>query len=154
MPQGLRSENCWKLPAEDEALDTVPYCVRIISQDAFFFRIYNQLNGGCLVLLRSCVLTVHCGCAAWGAMTPYRHDWASFPDAARDFIADLRQLTDDCSHPDVVRAACYGFDRDDSTSALQRAINSGAAVVLVENVENLPWFVTPIALNSSHQTIM
>ena len=80
------------------------------------------------------------------------HDWVeSSPDV---FTQEMLQAGDSCAHPDIVRAACYGFDRDDSTIALQSAINTGASVVLVENVENLPWFVTPISLNSSHQTIV
>lgn len=52
----------------------------------------------------------------------------------------------------VARASWWGFDPDDSTHALQSAINSGAKKVLVDNVGK-PWIVRPITLRSN-QTIV
>ncbi len=45
----------------------------------------------------------------------------------------------------VAHAAWWGFDADDSTAALQAAINSGAEKVVVEKMPS-PWIVGPIEL--------
>ncbi|MBN2309343.1 MAG: right-handed parallel beta-helix repeat-containing protein [Candidatus Hydrogenedentes bacterium] len=47
----------------------------------------------------------------------------------------------------VVNAAWWGFDEHDATGAIQGAIDSGAATVVVPYVGR-PWIVTPIALRS------
>lgn len=53
---------------------------------------------------------------------------------------------------EVVKASSFGFNPDDSTTALQAAINSGAKKVIVENVGK-PWIVHSIQL-ASHQEIV
>jgi hypothetical protein len=52
----------------------------------------------------------------------------------------------------VAKASWWGFDPEDSTRALQAAINSGARRLLVENMGR-PWIVTPLQL-ASNQTIV
>lgn len=49
-------------------------------------------------------------------------------------------------------AGTYGFDRADSTEAVQRAIDSGAAVIRLRNMGS-PWQTRPIMLRSN-QTIL
>lgn len=53
---------------------------------------------------------------------------------------------------DVARASWWGFDPDDSTDALQSAIDSGARTLIVDNLGK-PWIVRPIKL-ASNQTII
>lgn len=53
---------------------------------------------------------------------------------------------------DVARASWWGFDADDSTDALQSAIDSGARTLIVDNLGK-PWIVRPIKL-ASNQTII
>ena len=43
------------------------------------------------------------------------------------------------------KASWWGFDRDDSTKALQAAINAGAKRLVIENM-GAPWIVTPIQI--------
>jgi hypothetical protein len=50
----------------------------------------------------------------------------------------------------VVKASSFGFDEADATRALQAAIDSGAAKVIVDNVGK-PWIVDPIALASNQE---
>lgn len=51
------------------------------------------------------------------------------------------------------RAVWWGFDPADATAALQGAIRSGAARVIVENVGS-PWIVTPIQLASNQELVL
>lgn len=53
--------------------------------------------------------------------------------------------------PGYVDASTFGFNATDATSALQSAINTGQNVY-VPNM-GTPWYVTPIELNHSNQTI-
>jgi len=53
---------------------------------------------------------------------------------------------------DVARASWWGFDPEDSTDALQAAINSGVKTLIVDNLGK-PWVVRPITLASSQQII-
>ena len=55
--------------------------------------------------------------------------------------------------PAWVDASEYGFDAADATSALQAAIDSGAATVFVPNM-GTDWIIRPIFLNSSNQEII
>lgn len=48
------------------------------------------------------------------------------------------------------RASWWGFDEEDSTEALQAAINSGAPKLIVENMGK-PWIVRPIMLASDQE---
>ena len=50
----------------------------------------------------------------------------------------------------VANAAWWGFDPINATSALQSAIRSGAATVLVPNV-GMPWIIDPIYLESGQE---
>jgi hypothetical protein len=50
------------------------------------------------------------------------------------------------------RASWWGFNPEDSTEALQAAINSGAAKLIVEDMGS-PWIVTPIKLASDQEII-
>lgn len=53
---------------------------------------------------------------------------------------------------ETARASWWGFDPEDSTKALQAAINSGAPKVIVDNVGR-PWIVTPIELAGNQEVI-
>ncbi|MGI5820012.1 MAG: hypothetical protein ACOX9R_18155 [Armatimonadota bacterium] len=50
------------------------------------------------------------------------------------------------------RASWWGFDAEDSTEALQAAINSGAEKLIVEDMGS-PWIVTPITLASNQEIV-
>jgi hypothetical protein len=50
------------------------------------------------------------------------------------------------------RASWWGFDEEDSTEALQAAINSGAPKLIVENMGK-PWIVRPMSLASNQEII-
>ncbi|MGI5820010.1 MAG: hypothetical protein ACOX9R_18145 [Armatimonadota bacterium] len=50
------------------------------------------------------------------------------------------------------RASWWGFDAEDSTEALQAAINSGAEKLIVEDMGS-PWIVRPIELASNQEII-
>ncbi|MBD3291383.1 MAG: hypothetical protein GF393_00555 [Armatimonadia bacterium] len=52
----------------------------------------------------------------------------------------------------VAKASWWGFDAEDSTEALQAAINSGASTLIVEKMGS-PWIVTPITLASNQEII-
>lgn len=51
---------------------------------------------------------------------------------------------------EVAHAAWWGFQPDDSTAALQAAINSGAKKVIVDRMES-PWIVRPLQLASDQE---
>jgi len=65
------------------------------------------------------------------------------PQAVQEVIAGNRT---------EANAAWWGFDREDSTEALQAAINSGAKRVIVPNMTK-DWIVRPITL-ASHQELV
>jgi polygalacturonase len=50
----------------------------------------------------------------------------------------------------VANAAWWGFDSDDSTSALQSVINSGATEIIIPHMGS-PWVVRPILLKSNQE---
>lgn len=50
------------------------------------------------------------------------------------------------------RASWWGFNAEDSTEALQAAINSGASRLIVEKMAS-PWIVTPIMLASDQEIV-
>jgi len=50
------------------------------------------------------------------------------------------------------KASWWGFDPEDSTQALQAAINSGAAKLIVEDMGS-PWIVTPLQLASNQEIV-
>ena len=52
----------------------------------------------------------------------------------------------------VAKASWWGFDAEDSTEALQVAINSGASTLIVEDMGS-PWIVTPIELVSDLEIV-
>ena len=62
-------------------------------------------------------------------------------------IAELKAVK-----TDVAYASWWGFDREDSTAALQAAIHSGAKKVIVEKMDG-PWIVTPIQLASNQKIV-
>jgi len=54
---------------------------------------------------------------------------------------------------DLAIASWWGFDANDTTRALQAAIQSGAATVVVPKMDS-DWIVTPIRLTQNNQTIL
>ena len=50
------------------------------------------------------------------------------------------------------RAEWWGFDKNDSTEALQKAINSGASKVIVSKMDS-PWLIRPVQLQSNQEII-
>ena len=50
------------------------------------------------------------------------------------------------------KASWWGFDAEDSTAALQAAINSGVPKLTVDNVGK-PWVVEPIVLASNQEVV-
>ncbi|MCA9021547.1 MAG: right-handed parallel beta-helix repeat-containing protein, partial [Planctomycetaceae bacterium] len=69
--------------------------------------------------------------------------------------ADINQRAIDevkAGKTEIAYASWWGFQPEDSTAALQAAINSGAKKVIVEKMD-APWIVTPIQL-ASHQEIV
>ncbi|MGC8862407.1 MAG: heparinase II/III family protein [Armatimonadota bacterium] len=53
---------------------------------------------------------------------------------------------------DIARASWWGFDPEDSTDALQAAINSGVKTLVVDNVGK-PWVIRPITLVSDQEIV-
>ncbi|MFW6155802.1 MAG: hypothetical protein ACOC7J_00670, partial [Armatimonadota bacterium] len=53
---------------------------------------------------------------------------------------------------DEAKASWWGFDEEDSTEALQAAINSGVEKLIVEDMGS-PWIVTPIELVSNQEIV-
>lgn len=51
-----------------------------------------------------------------------------------------------------VKASQYGFDKNDATAALQKAIDSGAKKLIVDNTGS-PWIIGPIKLVSNQEII-
>ena len=54
---------------------------------------------------------------------------------------------------DVANAAWWGFDQDDSTDALQAAIDSGAKTVIVPAMGQ-DWIVRPLTLASNQELVL
>ncbi len=50
--------------------------------------------------------------------------------------------------PEVVNASSFGFNAEDATGCLQKAIDSGAKKVIIENMGS-PWIVRPLKLRSN-----
>ena len=48
----------------------------------------------------------------------------------------------------TVKASSFGFDPQDATECLQKALNSGAAVVIVDKMEG-DWFIRPVVVPSN-----
>ena len=69
------------------------------------------------------------------------------PDINQRAIDELKS-----GKTDVAYASWWGFQREDSTAALQAAIHSGAKRVIVEKM-NGPWIVTPIQLASDQEIV-
>ena len=65
-----------------------------------------------------------------------------------------QEMIDRCLAGEVeeARASWWGFNAEDSTAALQAAINSGAEKLLVEDMGS-PWIVTPIELASDQEIV-
>ncbi|MGM0491534.1 MAG: right-handed parallel beta-helix repeat-containing protein [Armatimonadota bacterium] len=65
-----------------------------------------------------------------------------------------QEMIDRCLAGDVdeARASWWGFDAEDSTEALQAAINSGASKLIVEDMGS-PWIVTPMQLASDQEIV-
>ena len=51
-----------------------------------------------------------------------------------------------------VRAGSFGFDKTDATACLQKAINSGARKVIVDNTGS-PWYIAPVKLRSELELV-
>jgi hypothetical protein len=66
------------------------------------------------------------------------------PQAAEETVAGKRT---------TANAAWWGFNREDSTEALQAAINSGAKTLIVPFMGE-PWIVRPLQLRSQQEIIM
>ena len=69
------------------------------------------------------------------------------------FVSVLVCSTCQAVPPEFVAASDYGFNSVDATSALQDAIDTGAKVVLVQNM-GTDWIIRPVFLNSSNQEIV
>jgi len=69
------------------------------------------------------------------------------------FSAVLTACPAYAARPDWVDASTLGWDPNDATLALQRAINSGAYTVYVPEMPS-PWVIRPITLTWSDQTIV
>ena len=54
--------------------------------------------------------------------------------------------------PAEVKASSFGFDKDDATKCLQKAIDSGAEKVIVDNVGS-PWIISPVKLRSNLELV-
>ena len=54
--------------------------------------------------------------------------------------------------PAEVKASSFGFDPVDATACLQKAIDSGAKKVIVDNTGK-PWFITPVKLRSNLELV-
>ena len=54
--------------------------------------------------------------------------------------------------PAEVKASSFGFDPTDATACLQKAIDSGAKKVIVDNTGK-PWFITPVKLRSNLELV-
>ena len=54
--------------------------------------------------------------------------------------------------PEEVKASSFGFDKDDATKCLQKAIDSGAEKVIVDNVGS-PWIISPVKLRSNLELV-
>ncbi|MFW6155803.1 MAG: hypothetical protein ACOC7J_00675 [Armatimonadota bacterium] len=65
-----------------------------------------------------------------------------------------QEMIDRClaGEVDEARASWWGFDAEDSTEALQAAINSGVEKLIVEDMGS-PWIVTPIELVSNQEIV-
>lgn len=57
------------------------------------------------------------------------------------------------AEPETVVASSFGFDENDATEALQAAIDSGAARVVVPHMGK-PWIVRPVTLRSNLELIL
>ena len=55
--------------------------------------------------------------------------------------------------PETVRAADFGWDLEDATECLQRAIDSGAKTVIVDPQQG-DWIVRPIKLTNSNVEVV
>jgi hypothetical protein len=66
------------------------------------------------------------------------------PQAAEDVVAGKRA---------AANAAWWGFDREDSTEALQAAINSGAKTLIVPFMGD-PWIVRPLQLRGQQEIML
>ncbi|HBO46204.1 MAG TPA: hypothetical protein DD670_20225, partial [Planctomycetaceae bacterium] len=62
-------------------------------------------------------------------------------------------LPSEAAHAVTVRAADFGYNPVDATSALQAAIDSGADTVIVDKMA-ADWTIQPVFLNSSNQRIV
>ena len=51
-----------------------------------------------------------------------------------------------------VRASSFGFDKTDATACLQKAIDSGARKVIVDNTGS-PWYIAPVKLRSDLELV-
>lgn len=54
---------------------------------------------------------------------------------------------------DIVSAAWYGFDTNDSTHILTSALNSGASFILIPDMGS-PWFTEPLYINSNTTIVL
>ena len=52
----------------------------------------------------------------------------------------------------IIKASSFGFDADDATICLQKAINSGGSEIIIDNVGK-PWIIRPVKLRSNQKLI-
>ncbi len=57
-----------------------------------------------------------------------------------------------CLHADAVKAGSFGFTKEDATECLQKAIDSGASTVVVDNTGS-EWLVRPIRLRGDLELV-
>lgn len=100
------------------------------------------------MILKRTILLAHIfvGCTVYSALeTNQQEPTGDFknPDAVKEVLSGKRT---------VANAAWWGFDSEDSTAALQGAINSGARQVVIPYMGS-EWIVRPIKLVSNQEIV-
>ncbi len=102
----------------------------------------QRLTGWSVVLVILAALYLSTLCWAAKEAVPPSADHAN-PEAITQVLAGDR---------DTANAVWWGFDPNDSTAAIQAAIDSGAAKVIIPNVGK-DWITEPLFLNNDDQEI-
>ena len=68
-------------------------------------------------------------------------------------LSELKRRKEASANVSTVKASSFGWNAEDSTEALQAAIDSGARKVIVDWRDEGDWVVSPVVLRSSNQEI-
>ena len=68
-------------------------------------------------------------------------------------LSELKRRKEAAANVSTVKASSFGWNAEDSTAALQAAIDSGARKVIVDWRDEGDWVVSPVVLRSSNQEI-